>query len=377
MRQGFVCVAILVLLAASPAFAAFHLMVIQEVFVGDPPDGVGGPLRPDERAQYVMLRMTGSGQTFTGKTSLRVEDADGNLLGAFGMILDSVANGGSFSCAYPTCPAIMVGTTRADDLFTFSFDQDVTGQDPRVALPGAGGRVCFVSGSSVIDCVAWGNFDCRRSGNCKVCSNIPTQSCATSGECGAGTCDPKANVLRTGDFSGNGCDVDFGAPAAASGIDYGRTLTRTSFNCTAKENSTQFTISYPHPVNNAAQNNNPDSDGDGLVNVLDCDDANAAFRWPVADLQNLRAVPGPSFQYSQAAVSGTGVTYDVVCGSLGSLNGFSDASCAANDDTTGALPVPGGDLVYCLARASSSVACGGTGTYGAGRSAIDNVCTPP
>ena len=56
---AFLCLALLAF-AISPAFAAFHLMVIQEVFVGPPGDGIvrNPALTPDQRAQYVVLRMT-------------------------------------------------------------------------------------------------------------------------------------------------------------------------------------------------------------------------------------------------------------------------------------------------------------------------------
>lgn len=376
MNRRLAVAAMLIQLAACPAFATFHLMAIQEVLLGDPPDGSGVSLQPNQRAQYVMLRMTNGGQNVTNGTSLRVEDADGNLLGTFGT-LGNVSNGGGV-CSYPACPAIMVGTLRADNLFTFSFNRVVNGLAGRVALPIGGGRVCYVSGSSVLDCVAWGNFDCTRSGNCKVCSNDATVSCSVDADCGVGnTCNGGANVLRIGDANGNTCDRNYGAPAAPGGVPFGHTLTRTTFDCVSKENATQFTISYPHPVNNAGQNNNADADGDGLVDVLDCDDANAAFLWPLANLQNLRAGPDPLFSYSQAAENGTGVTYDVACGSLAALNGFSDATCFLNDDTTGSVAPPSGDAVYCVTRASSSAACGGTGTYGAGTAALDPVCTPP
>ena len=345
------------LFLVTPA-ASSDRMVIQEVFVGPPADGTSAPLTADQRAQYVMLRMTSSFQNFVDRASFRVEDADGNLLGAFGSFTASVANAGTFDCAYPNCPAIMLGTQAADNLFTFSFDQDVDGQAGRVALPQAGGRVCFVNYSSVVDCVAWGNFDCTRSGNCAL-----------------------ANGPRTGDRSANGCDPDFGTPASPAGLQYGFALARTTFNCLANENSTDFGLAYPRPVNNAGSNNNVDADGDGLIDVLDCEDANTSFHWPVADLQNLTSEPGPptALSYSQAAASGSGVTYDLVRGTIAHLAGFTDALCLLNNDPTGSFQEANDPLVgegfYYLVRANSTAACGGTTSYGPGTSpALDAVC---
>src|SRR5204863_7815745 len=116
----------------------------------------------------------------------RVEDAGGNVLGTFGSFTANISNGGA-ACSYPTCPPFIIGTQAAKNLFTFTFDKIVDGQVGRVALPIAGGRVCFVSGSSVVDCVAWGTYNCTAPG----CLG--------------------ANQLRTGDGSANGCDTNWGA----------------------------------------------------------------------------------------------------------------------------------------------------------------------
>src|ERR1043166_7733929 len=115
------------LMAASSALANVHLMTIQEVFVGPPTDGDSRPvpLTPDQRAQYIVLRMTRSGQTVTNGSVLRVEDADGNFLGNFGQFTANVTSGGSAGCSYPSCPAIIMGTQPAKNLFTFTFDKIV------------------------------------------------------------------------------------------------------------------------------------------------------------------------------------------------------------------------------------------------------------
>jgi hypothetical protein len=354
------------LLFASPAVcvAAEHLMTIQEVFVGPPGDALNPALTPDQRAQYVMLLMTSSGQTVVNTTYLRVEDADGNLLGRFGTFTANVANGGTLGCAYPNCPAILIGTQAAKNLFSFTFNQIVDAQAGRVALPRAGGRVCFlkVTAGTLIDCVAWGNFDCTRSGSCTG-----------------------ANTPRTGDTAANTCDTNFGTPAsAATGLIFGRSLRRTAFVCAANENSTQLTqnppTGFPHPVNNAGSSDNVDADADGLIDRLDCADADATIWWGPTEVQGLSVTGGldATLAWSgQAGTAGPGVTYDVVRGGLASLSGLADAGCFAPDtpltnlmDGTALLP---GELgFYYLFRASSGAAC--PGTYGTGRSAVDPIC---
>ena len=340
--------AALSILTAPDALAAFHFMAIQEVFLGTPSDGAlhQPPLTPDQRAQYVMLRMTSSGQSFVGGTSLRVEDADGNLLGNFGTFTNSVGNGGG-ACAYPTCPAIIMGTQAAKNLFSFNFDQIVNGQLGRVALPLAGGRVCFVAGSSVVDCVAWGTFNCRNSGNCF-----------------------DSNTERVTDLSANGCDTDWRSPAPAP--PFGQTIAHIgSWDCLNRDNGSDYFLSFPHPGNNAGQNNNSDADADGLIDVLDCNDASNSILWPAIEVQNERITGKPLSTLtwdSQAAFAGSGVTYDVVRGSLSQLNGFTNAVCHAPDlaaPTTTDATVPGaGTGLYFLERAGSGAGC--VGTYGTG-----------
>ena len=336
------------LLLAQPALAAFHLMVIQEVFLGTPSDGIlhQPPLTPDQRAQYVMLRMTSGGQTFVAGASLRVEDKDGNLLGTFGTFSANVANGGG-ACSYPACPAVIIGTQAAKNLFSFTFDKIVDGQAGRVALPRDGGRVCFVSGSSLVDCVAWGTFNCRNSGNCS-----------------------DSNTERTGDFSANACDTDFGTPAPAPHS--GQTVGHTGgFDCLNKDNATNYALSFPHPVNNAGANNNADADADGLIDALDCNDASGTILWPATEVQNdhIAGKPLSTLTWdSQSASAGSGVTYDVVRGTLAALNGFSNAVChapnlSAATTTDGTVPAAGTGL-YFVERAGSGAGC--VGTYGSG-----------
>jgi hypothetical protein len=333
----------LVLGVLTPALAAFHLVAIQEVFVGTPSDMTDPSLGPDQRAQYVVLRMTSQGQVFVTGGAIRVEDAVGNILGNFGTLGADLTSGGSLGCVYPNCPAFIIGTTAAQSLFTFAFNEIVDGQN-RVALPASGGRACWVSGATVLDCVAWGNFSCS-----------------------AANCPGGANAFHTGDFNGNGCASSFGTPAA--GLQYGKSLTRSTFVCLTKANSTQFSLQFPKPVNNAGANNNIDTDADGLIDRLDCKPTGGTIQWAPVEVQHLAVSGQPTSTDSwdsQAAFAGTGVKYDEIRGSLSQLVNFADEGChdpatSLTSSPDASLP-PAGDGFYYLVRATGGTGC--VGTYG-------------
>ena len=351
-------------LATTAAFATDHLMVIQEVFVGPPDDqpsnGVDPFTTPDARAQYVMLRMTNQGQNLVANDFVRVEDAAGNILGRFGTFTANAANAGAAGCTYPNCPALLIGTTAADNLMPCAFDKVVNGEAGRVALPVAGGRACWLVGANqVVDCVAWGSFSCT-----------------------AANCPLGPNQLHAGDVSavGNACDKNWDTPAAvATGLRFGKPLQRTAFNCAAQNNSTQFTTAFPKANNNAANCAQTDTDADGLLDSFDCQDVGGGantFQWPVIEVQNLRvAVPGISTVSwdAQTEMSGTGVRYDVGRGTLFFVNGFTDDTCFLND-TAGlstndpAPPTVASIGFYYQVRAgqNSPAPCRAKGTYGSG-----------
>ena len=332
--------------ALTPAAAALHLVAIQEVFVGTPSDMTNSNLSPDQRAQYVLLRMTSQGQTLVTGAAIRVEDAAGNILGNFGTFATGLASGGSLGCAYPSCPAFVMGTTAAKNLFTFTFNQLVDGQAGRVALPVAGGRACWVSGASALDCVAWGDFSC------------------TAANCPGGT-----NAFHAGDLNGNLCASSFGTPAASGGLQYGKSLTRSAFDCATKTNSTQFSLQFPKPVNNAGSSNSTDTDADGLIDQLDCNSANSTIQWAPVEVQHLTVSGSPTSTDSwdsQSAFVGTGVAYQEIRGSLSHLANFADESCSntgtpSTSSPDASLPLAG-DGYYYLVRANGGSGC--VGTYG-------------
>jgi hypothetical protein len=333
--------------ALTPAVAAQHLVAIQEVFVGTPSDMTNPNLTPDQRAQYVMLRMTTQGETLVSGASIRVEDATGNILGKFGSYTANLGNGGSLGCTYPSCPSHVMGTTAAKNLFSFAFNQIVDGQAGRVALPVAGGRACWTNGTATVyDCVAWGNFSCS-----------------------AANCPGGPNAFHAGDLNGNACASSFGTPAAPGGLQYGKSLTRSAFVCATKTNSTQFSLQFPKPVSNAGSNDNVDADADGLIDRLDCNPAVATIQWPPVEVTNVTLSGHPASTDSwdsQSAFVGAGVVYDEIRGSLSQLVNFTDESCltpatAATSSTDNGAPAPG-DGFYYLVRATGGTGC--VGTYG-------------
>lgn len=364
MRRPFLpFIMLLGALLAGPALGTVHLMVIEEVFIGPPSDAFGS-LTPDQRAQYVVLRMTAAGQTqtFTNATFVRVEDANGNVLGRFGTFTSDQGNGGGLPClgsGYPVCPAIVIGTQAAESLFTFSLDEIVDGQ-ARVALPPGGGRVCFMSAGLVYDCVAWGNFSCP-----------------------AAACPGGPNTLRAGELEGSGCDGNYGVPAAAGGLVFGRTLDRGGFSCAAKDNAADYALVFPRPANNAGANDNVDADVDGLIDVLDCNDASGAELWQATRVANLQVTHPPgstgadlSWNALDPAIHGAGVTYDVPRGDLSDLPGFALAGCLDPDtpvttSADGAVPATGDGFYYDV-RGGDAAAC--AGPYGPGRAGLGGAC---
>lgn len=126
-------VAALVCLSA-PAFAAFHLMKIVEVFPGT-------PVAPN--AQYVVLQMYAGGQTVVAGHVVTVFDATGAEINSF-EFLGNVANGANQA-------KILIATTQAQTFFGVTANLVMT-----PVIPVGGGKICF--DSSPIDCVAWGNY---------------------------------------------------------------------------------------------------------------------------------------------------------------------------------------------------------------------------
>lgn len=120
-------------LAAQPAFATFHEMMVREVYPGS-------AVQPG--SQYVELQMWSPGQNLVEGHSLGFYDAAGALVGtaAFSHDVSGDANQSTLAAATPAAEA------------EFGFSADV-GLAPGLLSPG-GGAVCWES----LDCVTWGSF---------------------------------------------------------------------------------------------------------------------------------------------------------------------------------------------------------------------------
>jgi cysteine-rich repeat protein len=124
--------AVAVLSIASPAWAAYHLMKITEVFPGTN----GAP-----NAQYIELQMYTGGQNIVGGHTVTVYIAQGTAIQTF-TFAGNVGNGASQA-------TILIATAQAATLFGVTADLTMA-----PVIPLAGGKVCF----ETIDCVAWGNY---------------------------------------------------------------------------------------------------------------------------------------------------------------------------------------------------------------------------
>lgn len=133
------------LVLVKPAWAPYHLLVIEQVFFGT---------ETVPRAQFVVLRTTASGQIFVNAQQFTQQNADGSEAPLFG----------AFSQSFPQRPALgvamLAGTQEAEDLFCVAMDEIVTG-----SLVFPDGRLCFGlfdffdgKGARPVDCVGYGSF---------------------------------------------------------------------------------------------------------------------------------------------------------------------------------------------------------------------------
>ena len=130
--------AVLAVTWATPAWAPYHLVDIEQVFFGN---------AECPNAQYVMLRTKNAFQVFVNNQGMPVQSADGTPAGSFGTFdhnLSDTASG----------VRMLMGTAQAAQLFGIAMDQQVSGQ-----LIIDSGRVCFGNfGGAPVDCVAYGSF---------------------------------------------------------------------------------------------------------------------------------------------------------------------------------------------------------------------------
>lgn len=142
MRRAWILSLTLLVAAGLPApaaEAAFHLMVIQEVFPGT---------SAHPGAQFVELRMTAGGQNLVSGKKIRTFAADGTRGPDFATFASNVPSGAANG-------RILACTAEAQSLFAIACDAVATG-----SLPAGSGRVDFASadGSAVPDAMAYGAY---------------------------------------------------------------------------------------------------------------------------------------------------------------------------------------------------------------------------
>jgi hypothetical protein len=139
MRRVLSCFTVTAMLAwSAPAWAPFHLSVIEQAYFGsaDCPD-----------SQYVMIRTLAPLQVFVRDQSVTTQTADGSAGPVFGTFDHNLAR-------TDAGVAMLIGTHAAAQQFGIAFDQEVGG---RLIQPD--GRVCFGRfNGSPVDCIAYGAF---------------------------------------------------------------------------------------------------------------------------------------------------------------------------------------------------------------------------
>jgi hypothetical protein len=126
--------AALLLLAAPPAQASFHLIKVREVHPGANDDS------------YVELQMYAAGQYLLGGRAMTLYNASGSLV-----------HSSTFSSSVPNSAnqqTVLIGDTRVQEAFGVAPDL----LDSGLTIGAAGGAACWNAGGLPADCVAWGNF---------------------------------------------------------------------------------------------------------------------------------------------------------------------------------------------------------------------------
>ncbi len=297
------------------ADAAFHLNLIAEVYPGS-------YANPD--AQYVVLQAAASFENLLSTHPIVTFNADGTPGPDFGVFTTNPVN--NLSGAH-----YLMATSQALSFFGLSrTDATATGR-----LPFPSGRVCFapyVFGTGgYVDCVAYGAY--------------------------------------------TGSNTGYGTPIAAL-LQRQKALVRVVFNTVVRNNSTDFALGAPNPIN-SFNDSSPDGDRDGVPNVSDCAPGDSSLYLKPFETANLGVTrttgaggPVTTVRWDdQSLLVGPATLYDLIFGDISSLRfavPFSGARCLASRllspmaDDPG--PDPGaGNGSYYLSRARNGC---GDGTYG-------------
>ena len=195
------------LLAPMPAGASFHIMVIDEVMAG-----TGG----DANIQFVELKMQASGQNFVSGTKLLFYDAAGTKTATFTFPsnVSSGANGAS----------VLIGTTQFANASSATPDFTMP-----INVNAPDGRVCFTysNETTIIDCVAYGNFSGTNSSYGSAAAGLPisgnsslkraTNTNNNANDFSLGTPAPRNNTGQAGSVTPPDTKVPVLASAAVNG----------------------------------------------------------------------------------------------------------------------------------------------------------------
>ena len=177
--------------STTPAHAAFHVMVVDEVMYG-----AGG----DSDMQFVELKMQLGGQNFVSGTKLVFYNASGTQTSVF-TLPSNVGNGANGS-------SILIGTTQFAAASSvgvdFTMPANVNGPD---------GKVCFTypNETTLIDCVAYGSFSGGNAG-----FGNPASGLTSAGN---------SSLKRVSDTNNNAADFQLGAPSPANNSGQSGTVT--------------------------------------------------------------------------------------------------------------------------------------------------------
>jgi hypothetical protein len=192
---------VLLFLPAATARAAFHEILVREVYAG----GAGND-------SYVVLQAYSPGQNFVGGHSVTAYDSAGTAIGTF-TFADKVDNGQSQM-------TILVADTGYATTFPSGPSPD--GALATLDLNPAGGAVCWTG----LDCVAWGSFGTSISPSPGTPAGSPSAGMALRRTITGGSC---SNRLDPGDDSNDSAaDLTQQTPhprSNASPIDEGATCT--------------------------------------------------------------------------------------------------------------------------------------------------------
>lgn len=236
LTKGLAAVGVLglVVLKAGPAWAPFHLVVIEQAFFGS---------EDCPNAQYVMLRTTASGQTFVNGQRFELQNADGSGAGIFGVFqaVGSLPNAGEGV-------AITMGTAEAQSYFGLQMDGIADG-----SLPFPDGQICFFGeafpGDGPADCIAYGAFTGEtRFGSPAV---APTRGMA---------------LVRASETGDNSADFQLGAPAPENNA--GEMGQAGAGPCEPPATPTTMLTPTPTPPSEPECVGDCDGDGQVLVNEL-------------------------------------------------------------------------------------------------------------